>query len=96
ERMTKKGYRHRDWNVDSKDYAANAGNADAIVKAVVKGVVKHDKAIVLMHDSYLRAATAKALPDIIRKVRARGNVFKTLSQESFAVQFLKSESECAK
>ncbi|MFO7907913.1 MAG: polysaccharide deacetylase family protein [Pirellulaceae bacterium] len=95
-RMTRQGYRHCDWNVDSKDYAANAGDADAIVKTVVEGVGKHDEAIVLMHDSYLRAATAKALPEIIRKVRARGYVFKTLSQESFNVQFLKSESESAK
>lgn len=88
-RMAKKGYRHFDWNVDSRDYGVNARNADAIAKTVTEGVLRHDEAIVLMHDSYLRAATAKALPAIIRELRSKGYAFKTLSDTSFAVQFLK-------
>lgn len=95
-RMTRQGYRHCDWNVDSKDYAANAGNADAIVKTVVGGVAKHDEAIVLMHDSYLRAATAEALPNIIMELRAKGCAFKALSAESFNVQFLTRSAEVSK
>ena len=94
-RMAKQGYRHFDWNVDSRDYGANAKNADAIATTVVEGVSEHEQAIVLMHDSYLRAATAKALPKIITELRAKGYAFKPLSSESFNVQFLKPAVEAS-
>jgi peptidoglycan/xylan/chitin deacetylase (PgdA/CDA1 family) len=92
-RMVKQGYRHFDWNVDSRDYGANAKNADAIAKTVIEGVLKHDQAIVLMHDSYLRTASAKALPSIIAELRVKGYSFKTLSAQSFNVQFLRPTIE---
>ena len=88
-RMAQKGYRHFDWNVDSHDYGANAKNPEAIAKTVVEDAAKYDQAIVLMHDSYLRAATAEALPLIIKELRAKDYTFEPLSSESFAVQFLK-------
>jgi len=92
-RMAQKGYRHFDWNVDSHDYGAEAKNAEAIAKTVVENAAKLDQAIVLMHDSYLRAATAEALPRIIKELRAKNYSFEALSSESFAVQFLKPVAE---
>lgn len=92
-RMAQKGYRHFDWNVDSHDCGVHGQDADAIAKAVVEDAARHDQAIVLMHDSGLRAATAEALPQIIKELRAKDYAFQALSSESFAVQFVKPTAE---
>lgn len=90
-RMTTAGYRHVDWNVDSMDHGANARDPKAIARTVVEGVLKRDQAIVLMHDSYTHAATAEALPLIIRELRSHGYAFNPLSDTSYTVQFLKPQ-----
>lgn len=73
--LRERGYTPVGWDVDSRDWDP-ATPADAIARNVVAGA--HPGAIVLLHDGGLgggepdRERTVRALPEIIRGLRARG------------------------
>jgi peptidoglycan/xylan/chitin deacetylase (PgdA/CDA1 family) len=70
------------WDVDSRDWTKPGA------KKIASSVVKHTKpgAIVLMHDGGgSRAQTVKALPTIIKRLKAKGYTFVTV-EELYAVR----------
>lgn len=68
------GLQHAGWDVNVHDY--NTPDADLIANRVVKSTCNGD--IILLHDGV--EATLQALPDIIRRLRAKGYTFVTLDQ----------------
>jgi peptidoglycan-N-acetylglucosamine deacetylase len=67
------------WSVDSRDSNARRPSAEAITKNVVDGATPGG--IVLMHDGGgSHENTAKALPQIIAKLRAKGYKFATVPE----------------
>lgn len=75
--MLRRGYTYYDWNVSSGDAAAKA-TSKSIYNAVINGVSGKERAIVLMHDSSSKTATAAALPDIIKDLQTEGYHFQRL------------------
>lgn len=78
--MEKSGYKHFDWNVDSRDASKIVQDSGVIISSVLSNASK-DTIIVLMHDNLLKTTTVKALPTIIEGLIKKGYVFKTLTAE---------------
>jgi peptidoglycan/xylan/chitin deacetylase (PgdA/CDA1 family) len=55
-------------DIDSRDFKMH--KPDQVTKSVMSQLEKHGKGIILMHD--LRHATAEAMPDLVRQLKAGG------------------------
>lgn len=80
--LEKKGYKYYDWNISSGDAAGKLQPVDALVRNATG--TKHEKAIILMHDTQVKTTTVEALPQIIKWYKDNGYKFSTL--ENTAVQ----------
>lgn len=80
--LEKKGYKYYDWNISSGDAAGKLQPVDALVHNATG--TKHEKAIILMHDTQVKTTTVEALPQIIQWYKDNGYKFSTL--ENTAVQ----------
>lgn len=67
-----------DWNAYDFDSEGKKKNAQELLKEVKKSVGTKEKVVILMHDTYSKEETAKALPQIIEYLRNQGYEFKTL------------------
>ena len=68
-----------DWNALNSDAECKKKNARELVQQTIKTSTGKDIVVLLMHDTYGKDKTAKALPDIIRYFKEQGYKFKTLS-----------------
>ena len=68
-----------DWNALNSDAEGKKKNAQELVRQTIKTSAGKDIVVLLMHDTYGKDETAKALPDIIRYFKEQGYEFKTLS-----------------
>lgn len=68
-----------DWNALNSDAEGKKKNAQELVQQTIKTSAGKDIVVLLMHDTYGKDETAKALPDIIRYFKEQGYEFKTLS-----------------
>lgn len=84
--MKQAGYRVTDWTVDSGDSKRRGVPASEITKNSIPDT-KASKVILLLHDGAGHEQSAKALPDIIKRYKAAGYVFKTLDAAAEPVQF---------
>ncbi|AKG37995.1 polysaccharide deacetylase [Paenibacillus durus ATCC 35681] len=84
--MKQAGYLATDWTVDSGDSARRGVPAAEILKNSVQGT-QSSRVVLLLHDGAGHQASAKALPEIIKKYKAAGYVFKTLDAGSEPIQF---------
>jgi peptidoglycan/xylan/chitin deacetylase (PgdA/CDA1 family) len=73
-----KDYHQVDWNALSKDAEGAPKSAAQLKQEVINTVASREKAIILMHDTYGKEETAKALPEVIKYLREQGYEFKTL------------------
>jgi len=73
-----KDYHQVDWNALSSDAEGAPKNAEQLKQDVIKTVSGREKAIILMHDTYGKEETAKALPEVIKYLKEQGYEFKTL------------------
>jgi len=73
-----KDYHQVDWNALSKDAEGAPKNAAQLKQEVINTVASREKAIILMHDTYGKEETAKALPEVIKYLKEQGYEFKTL------------------
>ncbi len=80
--LERKGYKYYDWNISSGDAAGKLQPVDALVRNATG--TKHEKAIILMHDTQVKTTTVEALPQIIKWYKDNGYKFSTL--ENTAVQ----------
>lgn len=73
-----KDYHQIDWNVLPKDAEGTSKNAEELIHEFMKSIGTREKAVVLMHDTYGKEETAKALPEIITYLKKQGYEFKTI------------------
>lgn len=67
-----------DWNALNKDAEGGRKNADQLAKIAIETSKNKEVVILLMHDTYSKEETVKALPDIIKHFKDNGYEFKTL------------------
>lgn len=75
--MKENDYHYVDWNALSKDAEGPHKNADQLTEEVKKTVGNKTKVVLLMHDTYGKEETAKALPGIIEYLKSQGYEFRT-------------------
>ena len=68
-----------DWNALNKDAEGRKKDAYALAENAIKTSEGKDIVVLLMHDTYGKEETAKALPTIIKYFKDNGYEFKTLS-----------------
>ncbi len=71
-------YYQVDWNSLSKDAEGKKKNADELLDNVIKTIGDKEKAIILMHDTYSKEETVKALPMVIKYLKDRGYEFRII------------------
>ena len=76
--LADKDYHQVDWNSLSKDAEGPHKNAAQLKQEVINTMASKQKLIILMHDTYGKEETAKALPEIIKYLKEQGYEFKTL------------------
>lgn len=76
--LADKDYHQVDWNSLSKDAEGPHKNAVQLKQEVINTMGTKQKLIILMHDTYGKEETAKALPEIIKYLKEQGYEFKTL------------------
>lgn len=67
-----------DWNAYDADAEGRRKNAQQLLEEVKKTVGTQEKVVILMHDTYGKEETAKALPQIIEYLKGQGYEFKIL------------------
>ncbi|MFD3156944.1 polysaccharide deacetylase family protein [Haloimpatiens sp. FM7330] len=67
-----------DWNAYGQDAEIKNKNSDEIFEAVKNSVGDKEKAVILMHDTYGKEDTVKALTRIIKYLKNKGYEFRTL------------------
>lgn len=70
--MQRRGFVYYDWSLSAEDAAKVSPKAEQITAHILEGAQKHDRAVVLMHDSHLRTSTVQALPGLIDGLREQG------------------------
>jgi len=85
--MLRRGFVPCDWNVSSGDASSVLLPAATISANVIAGAAKTNRAFVLMHDSYARTTTVRALPGIISALRDQGYTFDKLTPQTKPVLF---------
>ncbi|MBV7276591.1 polysaccharide deacetylase [Clostridiaceae bacterium UIB06] len=78
-RLKEKDMYSIDWNAYDFDSEGNKKNAAELLNEVKKSVGSKEKVIILMHDTYGKEETAKALPKIIEYLKGQGYEFRTMS-----------------
>jgi peptidoglycan/xylan/chitin deacetylase (PgdA/CDA1 family) len=68
-----------DWNALNGDAEGKKKNANELLESVKNTSVGKEIVVVLMHDTYGKEETAKALPQIIQYFKDNGYAFKTLA-----------------
>ncbi|NMF06427.1 polysaccharide deacetylase family protein [Clostridium beijerinckii] len=76
--LHEKNYHQIDWNSLSQDAEGAPKNAEQLKHEVIKTTAGREKAIILMHDTYGKEETAKALPGIIEYLKQQGYEFKVI------------------
>ena len=76
--LAEKDYHQVDWNSLSKDAEGPHKNAAQLKQEVINTMGNKQKLIILMHDTYGKEETAKALPEIIKYLKEQGYEFKIL------------------
>lgn len=76
--LLQKDYHQVDWNVLTKDAEGKSKKAPALINQFIRSVKGREKAIILMHDTYGKEETAKALPQIIEYLKKQGYEFKVM------------------
>ena len=68
-----------DWNALNADAEGRKKDAQGLVDYAIKSSEGKEMVVLLMHDTYGKEETAKALPQIIKYFKDNGYEFKTLS-----------------
>ena len=82
DKMLEKGYCNIDWNALNKDAEGKAKNAGELLQSTKETIEalgpNADSVVLLMHDTYGKEETVKALPEIIEYLQGSGYEFKTI------------------
>ena len=82
EAMEQNGYYNVDWNALNKDAEGKPKNANELVQCTKESLgalgPNADSVVLLMHDTYGKEETVKALPQIIEYLQSQGFEFRTI------------------
>ena len=82
ESMEQNAYYNVDWNALNKDAEGNPKNADELLQCTKDTIEvlgpNADSVVLLMHDTYGKEETVKALPQIIEYLQGKGFEFRTI------------------
>ncbi|OOM16006.1 polysaccharide deacetylase family protein [Clostridium saccharobutylicum] len=76
--LHEKDWHQIDWNALSGDAESGHKDAAQLTGEAIKTIGNREKALILMHDTYGKEETAKALPGIIDYLKQQGYEFKTI------------------
>lgn len=71
-------YYQVDWNSLSKDAEGKKKNANELLDNVIRTLENKEKAVILMHDTYNKEETVKALPMVIKYLKEQGYEFRII------------------
>lgn len=83
-----------DWNVASGDAVSGLLSKDTIVNNCLSGVFTQPDSMILMHDASDKRTTVEALPEIISRIRMKGDVsFLAITDETVPIQHVKEKTQ---
>ena len=85
--LTKRGYIYTDWNSEAKDATTKNITPQQVKDNIFSTVSKNRNAVVLMHQTVGKEATAEALPSVIEEFKKLGFGFDVISETSYKTQF---------
>lgn len=77
--LHEKDWHQIDWNALSGDAETGHKNAAALTEEAIKTIGNREKAVILMHDTYGKEESAKALRGIIEYLKKQGYIFKVIN-----------------
>lgn len=84
--LKKNHYLHLDWNVISPDINNANATKEQVVTGVMQGVDAYDTAVVLMYDVADKPMTVKALPSIIKQIKAKNYELLPVDESMILIQ----------
>ena len=82
DKMIEKGYCNIDWNALNEDAEGKIKNAEELFQVTKDNIERlgedADSIVILMHDTYGKEETVKALPQVIEYLQANGYEFRTI------------------
>ena len=91
--LKKNHYLYLDWNVISPDINNANATKEQVVTGVMQGVDAYDTAVVLMYDVADKPMTVKALPSIIKQIKAKNNELLPVDESMILVQHNNGKQE---
>ena len=87
--LEENGITYFDWNIASGDAVSGELSTETIVRNCVGGIEGLEDCMILMHDAAEKNSTVDALPQIIERVRDRGDaVFLPITDETIPVRHI--------
>lgn len=87
--LNENGITYFDWNISSGDASSVLLSAGNIVDNCLNGMRQKDECMILMHDANEKKTTVEALPEVIKKIRDRGDsVFLPVTDDTPPVQHI--------
>ena len=84
--LKKNHYLYLDWNVLSPDINNANATKEQVVTGVMQGVDAYDTAVVLMYDVADKPMTVKALPSIIKQIKAKNYELLPVDESMILIQ----------
>ena len=84
--LKKNHYLYLDWNVISPDINNANSTKEQVVTGVMQGVDAYDTAVVLMYDVADKPMTGKALPSIIKQIKAKNYELLPVDESMILIQ----------
>ena len=84
--LKKNHYLYLDWNVISPDINNANATKEQVVTGVMQGVDAYDTAVVLMYDVADKPMTEKALPSIIKQIKAKNYELLPVDESMILIQ----------
>lgn len=84
--LKKNHYLYLDWNVISPDINNANATKEQVVTGVMQGVDAYDTAVVLMYDVADKPMTVKALPSIIKQIKAKNYELLPVDESMILIQ----------
>ena len=84
--LKKNHYLYLDWNVISPDINNANATKEQVVTGVMQGVDPYDTAVVLMYDVADKPMTVKALPSIIKQIKAKNYELLPVDESMILIQ----------
>lgn len=91
--LKKNHYLYLDWNVISPDINNANATKEQVVTGVMQGVDAYDTAVVLMYDVADKPMTVKALPSIIKQIKAKNYELLPVDESMILIQHNNGKQE---